>query len=95
MQIPDDRVRHVFRDAPGHLVDTPENRQLLIETASDGQNLIGIDQFGTSWYVRMLDDHRQVWVQVRGDEIRNGGVNQPPRTWSPLTGFSAKTRPQE
>jgi filamentous hemagglutinin len=93
--IPEARVLHIFRDAPGHLSDTPENRRLLIETASDPQNLTGRDWYGNLWYTRQMSVERQVWVQVRGEEICNGGLNQPPRVWSPLTGFSQAGHPPE
>ena len=94
IEIEEARAGHIFRDAPGHLLDTPENRRLLWETANDPAHRLGRDRYGNVWYARLLDIDSQVWVQVRGDKIHNGGLNRPPRSYNPETGFSARERPR-
>jgi filamentous hemagglutinin len=69
--------------------DTPGNRQLLIDKASDSSNYLGMDKYGNEWYAQILPDGRQGWVQVRGNQIRNGGINDPPKPWDPNSGLSA------
>jgi RHS repeat-associated protein len=91
--IPDDAASHIFRDAEGHMIDdTPANRQTLIDTVSSS-NFQGTDRYGTEWYARTLPDGRQVWVQVRGSQIRNGGINDTPKPWDPNTGLSSPSAP--
>ena len=85
-------IGHIFQ--PDHNIeDTPENRLLLINTASDDNNNIGTDIRGNTWYAKDLPDGRQVWVLVRNNQIRNGGINDTPRPWDPNTGFSSPTPP--
>jgi hypothetical protein len=92
--IDDKSAAHIFRDARGHLPDdTPDNRQLLISTASDESNYVGTDKYGNDWYSKLIEGGKQVWVQVRNGIIRNGGVNDVPRLWDPNTGFSSPARP--
>ena len=80
---------HIFRDREGHLSqDTPENRQLFIETALEPQNYLGVDKYGTQWYAKTLANGEQIWVQVRKGEIRNAGRNLVPKAWHPDTGLS-------
>jgi hypothetical protein len=71
---------HIFRDAPGHLLDdSPANRALL-QGAVKPENLVGTNQWGISTYQEILPDGSQVWVEVRnGTTITNGGVNNVPR----------------
>jgi hypothetical protein len=78
--IDEERADHIFRNAVGHFSrDSTANREILIEVASDRDNLAGIDRFGNSWFVAMRDDGTQIWVQVRAGKITNGGVNVTPR----------------
>lgn len=80
---------HIFRNAPGHLPDdTPQNRQLLIDAASDPDNYLGKDKYNNEWYSKLRSDGTQIWVKVRHGVIRNGGVNQTPRTFNPVSGLS-------
>ena len=73
-------VSHIFRNAPGHMVDdTPANRLLLQETVSPG-NLVGTRSLGPNGalqkFERTLPNGDVVWVEVRnGTTITNGGVN--------------------
>jgi RHS repeat-associated protein len=84
---------HMFDGREGHVPDTPENRRLLREVASDPANTRGVDEWGNEWSSKILDDGRQVWTQKRDGEIQNGGINDTPRDWNPRSGFSAPTRP--
>ncbi len=81
-------AKHIFRDAPGHLPDTPINRDLLNSTLSEGKNFLGRDRFGNDWFARTLSDGRQVWTSSRDGLIRNGGVNETPKVFHPNTGLS-------
>lgn len=73
------RIKHIFRAARGHLPDTPANRRMLQDVASDPSAFVEQDRFGNKRYVRLLTDGRQVWVQVREGVIVNGGANSVPR----------------
>jgi hypothetical protein len=80
VSIDEARIGHIFRQADGHFEeDTAANRQNLIDVASRPSSLLGTDRFGNAWYAETLGDGRQVWVQVRGGRITNGGVNLTPR----------------
>jgi len=79
---------HIFRDEEGHLRDTPENRELLENTANNPNNYLGKDQYGNEWYAYNRADGSQVWVRTQGDIINNGGVNTTPRLWDPNTGLN-------
>jgi hypothetical protein len=87
--IPEGRAKHIFRAAPGHLRDTPANRQWLRELAADGSARLGTDKFGNEWFARTNPDGTQLWVQVRHGEIINGGLNQVPRNYNSQMGLSA------
>lgn len=87
-------ARHIFRDKDGHLSnDTPQNRQLFIETVMEPRNYLGIDKYSTQWYSKTLTTGEQIWVQVRKGEIRNAGKNPIPKTWRPDTGLSGSNQP--
>ncbi|NJL91814.1 MAG: hypothetical protein HC916_20080 [Coleofasciculaceae cyanobacterium SM2_1_6] len=85
------RLKHIFRDAPGHLLDTPDNRQLLIDTASNPDYYLGKDRWGNDWYAHTQPDNTQVWVQTRQTQIINGGLNPIPRSWYPQIGLGEIT----
>jgi len=84
------QTQHIFRDAPGHLADTPANRKLLQGVANDSRTTLGTDRFGNSWSARTRSDGSQVWVQTRNGVIQNGGVNSTPRSFNPQTGLSGR-----
>jgi len=79
------QTQHIFRNAPGHFTNnTPANRQLIMDTALDSNNLVGTDRFGNDWYTSTLSDGSQVWVSVRGNVIQNAGINGIPWFWDSL-----------
>jgi hypothetical protein len=79
-----DQADHIFGNRPGHLPDTPENRKLLLDTAADTKNLSGVDKYGNQWYARLLENGKQIWVEVWKDgTIRNAGMNETPRPLPP------------
>lgn len=73
-------AKHIFRKSSGHMdEDTPENRQKLIDTASDPANFQETNSWGNDMFAKMQDDGTEIWVEVRnGGEIRNGGINEIP-----------------
>jgi hypothetical protein len=85
-------AKHIFRNAPNHLSDTPANRKLLIDLTSNENNFLGIDQHGTKWFGQILSDGRQVWATVRDNYVRNGGINTTIKTFDPKTGLSQPLR---
>ena len=84
----DSQLKHIFRNAKGHLSDTPENRKLLQDLANDERFHVDIDKRGLDWNAKMLDDGSQLWVISRNGIIQNGGINRPPRIWNNITGFN-------
>jgi RHS repeat-associated protein len=74
------QIAHIFRNAPGHIMDTPENRLVLQGVASNPSNRLGVDRFGNVWSALVLRDGTQVWVSVRNGTIQNGGINLQPKT---------------
>ncbi len=82
------QLKHIFRKKEGHIEDTPQNRSLLETVANNKENYVGTDSYGTQWYSQTRADGSQVWVRVRDNIIQNGGINNPPKTWNPSTGYN-------
>ena len=78
----------MFADRPGHLPDTPENRALLESVANNQRNYLGTDSMNTQWYAQIQSDGSQIWARVWNGSIFNGGINEVPREWSPVTGLN-------
>jgi RHS repeat-associated protein len=80
------QLGHIFRNASGHLADTPANRKLLTDVATNPANRIGVDRFGNVWSSVTRADGTQVWVSTRNGVIQNGGLNQVPQTFPNIVG---------
>jgi hypothetical protein len=87
------RIGHIFGDRPGHIPDTPENRELLERVANNPDNYKGRDKWENDWYAADNPNGSQTWVEVRDGEIRNGGINNPPLPWNTNTGYKNSDRP--
>lgn len=88
IRIFEDNLRHIFRDAEGHIPeDTPANRRMLEDLVSDESNYQGTCYNGKEWYAKMLPGGRQLWAEVKDGFIRNGGLNETARAFNPLTGL--------
>ena len=69
------QIKHIFEDRRGHVVDTPENRKMILDTASNEKNYIGSDEWKCDWYQKHLPSGSQIWVRIRGNQVTNAGVN--------------------
>lgn len=82
------QLKHIFKDKPGHLKDTPKNRKMLVELANNKRKYVGKDKYGNSWNVETMDSGVQNWVRYRNGTINEGGQNQTPRKWDNETGLN-------
>jgi RHS repeat-associated protein len=87
IKIRENSVSHIFTNEHG-LQNTVANRQVLLDLARSKENLLGVDKFGNEWYAQLNVEGKQIWAQVRNGEIFNGGVNNSPKSFDPLTGLS-------
>jgi hypothetical protein len=87
-------IKHIFRNEPGHLIDTPANRKLLLDVSGDPKNFLGVDKYGKSWHAQIQKDGTQIWSYSNNGEIRNGGVNKIPIDFHPETGLSKTIKPK-
>lgn len=84
------QLKHIFRDANGHLPDTPANRQKILDVANNPKNYLGVR--GNSWYAVTARDGSQICVRVRNGKVDNAGINSSPRSWTPETGLYNNTK---
>lgn len=82
------QLKHMFANRPGHLPDTPENRALLESVSNNPSNYLGTDRMNTQWYAQTQSDGSQIWARVWNGSIFNGGINDIPRKWNPVTGLN-------
>ncbi len=71
---------------------TPEHRQMLEELIADQTTFLG-NVGGNQWYARLLLDGRQLWVMVRGGEIKCGGIRKTPKPFNPRMGLTSPDDP--
>jgi len=83
------QTRHIFGNRPGHMPDTPVNRNLIQSVASNPRNFLGTDAHGTQWFAKTLPNGNQVWVRVHNNTISNAGLNTTPRPFNPTRGLNA------
>ena len=91
--ITDNKAKKIFGTREGHIIDTPQNRELLTNVANDANNILGNDKFGNTWSAKLLDTGEQVWTQTRNGQIINGGINKVPKQFNSETGLSSPIRP--
>lgn len=84
----DSQLKHIFGKRSGHLLDTEENRKMLIDLANDKSKCVGKDKYGNSWNVEDLPDGRQNWVRYQNGIINEGGRNDSLKPWNPETGLN-------
>lgn len=83
-RLPDDasQLGHIFANRAGHLVDSPANRQLLVDLANNAAARVGTDRFGNVVSALPRADGSQIWVYTQNGVIQNGGLNSVPRTFN-------------
>lgn len=82
------QIKHIFRNAEGHLPDTPANQQKVLDVANNDDNYDGKSSNNNcTWYSEEQPDGSQIWVKVHGDIISNAGKNETPRKWNSETGY--------
>ncbi|MBI6871800.1 hypothetical protein [Clostridium aciditolerans] len=57
-------------------------------------NFLGKDKYGSEWYARITEEGKQIWAQVRNEEIRNGGINDSIKLFHHDTGLSSPVKPK-
>ncbi|MBF6675137.1 hypothetical protein, partial [Campylobacter sputorum] len=77
--ITNNKAKKIFGTRDGHVIDTPQNRELLMNVANDTKLVLGKDKFGNTWSSKLLDNGEQVWTQTRNGQIINGGINKTPK----------------
>ena len=81
------QTKHIFGNRPGHLPDTPANRNLILRTANSQSAFLGVDRFGNKVFSNIMRDGSQVWVYTRNGIIQNAGLNSAGAAWKWQTGF--------
>jgi hypothetical protein len=89
----EDNRKHIFDDKPGHLIDTPENRERIEKLVKDPTKYLGPDKHGNWWYGEILPDGTQLWGSVWGDIIGNCGLNEIPEQYNKDTGLCKPSAP--
>ena len=71
------QLKHIFRNADGHFIDTKLNRQILTSLTNDKKSYLGTDKHGVQWYAKNING-KQIWASVKNGIIQNGGLNEKP-----------------
>lgn len=82
------QIKHIFRNATGHLPETDENKRLILSVSNDPDCYIGTDSKNKKWYTKTLSDGSQVWVSVYNSIISDAGLNDSPRKFDPDSGLN-------
>ena len=69
------QLNHLFRNGTGHLIDTPENRKLIIDLTEDMSNYVGNGVYNTMWFSKTTLDG-QLWASVRNGIVQDCGINK-------------------
>lgn len=83
----DSQLKHIFRDSPGHLLDTPENRKMLLDLANNPKYHVGKDMWECEWHIRINQDGTQDYTREYNLTITEGGKNLIPLSWDEETGL--------
>ena len=88
IKIDEKRAEHMFRKSEGHWAeDTPEHRALLEDLVNDKNNYLGPDRHGKGIYAKTLPNGKQLWGELRNEKFINGGINDEPNPYNPITGL--------
>ena len=68
------QILHIMRNSEGHLVDTPENRKIIVDMTNDNGSFLGLNKYGNEVYSKTIGGV-QYWAYVRDDVIQNAGAN--------------------
>ena len=71
-----------------YLSDTPENRELLVDLASDDEKFLGKCIRNIRWYAETLENGKQLWTAVKDNLIINAGLNITAHTWNPIINYA-------
>ena len=96
IKMPDDtsKLKHIFRNKEGHLIDDTQENRILFETlANDNTKSLGTDESGNTWNAITYKDNSQLWVECRDNKIIDAGKNSSPRQWNPKTGLKNPNKP--
>lgn len=88
----DSQIKHIMKEEEGHLPDTPQNREFLVDLANNKKAHIGKDHRGIDWHATLNKDGSQNWVSHRNGVISDGGVNKVPRVFDEETGLKNNAR---
>jgi len=87
---------HISDVRKGHIViDNPATMDLLLNTAKDAKNFLGIDKYGNWWFAKNLENGTQLWAEARPNtgKVFNGGLNLEKKTFNKETGLSSQFKP--
>jgi len=91
----EDNRTHIFDDRPGHLIDTPENREKIINLVKNPENFVTKDRHGKLWFGKILPNGTQLWAHVVKGVVTNCGLNATPLESDPAYGYSNPNKPKQ